>query len=222
MISTVIYVFICIVYIIQFVWALYLFIKKPSYHLLLFLILIFGLFYDGFILSIGNLVGAGAFLLFISWFRFLFHVLLTPICIIVVYELGVDHEIFLGKKLDIKTQRIIIWMMFVAFLLLGLFTHYIGIEIGISEFDDGLLRYTQLDGGPPIATILVSIVVLILSIQFGRKTNWKVPWLLIGIMVMIIGAMIPSSKYGTAYGSFVEMILALSMLVVYHINYKKF
>jgi len=220
MFSAVIYVIICIAFVLQFVWALYLFVKKPSYHLALFLLFIFGLFYDGFIISIGYLVGAGALLQFISWFRFLFHVLLTPICIIVVFELGVDHEVFMGEKVDIKTQRIIAWVFYLFFMLFGLFTHFIGIELGIIEFD-GVLRYTQLNAMFPIASVLVCVVVLILGIQFGRKTNWKVPWILIGIIVMILGAMVPSSKYGTAPGSFVEMILALSILVVYHINYKK-
>ncbi|MBD3404704.1 MAG: hypothetical protein GF411_01055 [Candidatus Lokiarchaeota archaeon] len=186
--------------------------KKNS--LFLILVVMVGLLYDTLVLSIGSLLGVSDLLYNLNWGRYLVHAVLTPLFIMVAYEQSLRFDInwFSVSK---KTLQIVFWIIVIAFIVIAMFTHVIGVSL-IPETFDGVLRYViDPTGGrsPPIAAILTIIVIMIIGLVIMLRTSPKWIWLFLGALVMFIGSAVPTRLVGTIVGSSAELFLTITLLL---------
>ncbi|NEQ46584.1 MAG: DUF1350 domain-containing protein [Leptolyngbya sp. SIOISBB] len=189
-------------------WALLLWKISRSLAMIVLLILLISLGYDNFILAIGNRLGEGSLLLFLSKIRFLAHILVIPF----FFVIGIELANRAGAGWVIPLTRGLAWGVAFGLGILEYFNEFLNLSLVPIEFA-GLLRYTADSSSVPIVTIVSNLFLLGISIGFWIRLEGKWPWLFFGTLVALIVNTIPIDKIGTLPGSSSEFILVLSLLL---------
>ncbi len=203
-----------IIYMIYFLIYVYLICcafkltNKKDLQYRFFLMILLALCYDNLISGIGFLIGAGPVLKFLNFFRFAFHVFITPLLCFIVLKIAQRLQV---EILQSKTAEIFVWIMTLIFIVWG-FLHDILPNDLVPKVQFGVLNYTHAESSIPIAVILINVFVIIVSILIWKKSGW--PGLFIAsICMFIIAAAIPISKFGLLPGNGGEIILSYGFLL---------
>lgn len=196
--------------------------RKDVVFLLVLAPLLF-LWYDSFMIGLGQFIGQGPLLEVLSWPRYIAHELLLPIWIIAAGALA--------RRADFKWAQSKIVMA--IFCLVGTF----GIGLGVTEllhlelFPACLMdtvRYVPYvreaqacvpemagmghrAGGPPLIPILSTVLFIVIGLMMWIKRGW--PWLFLGAALMFVGAGLPQSIAGPLLANMVEPIVSLAAIM---------
>lgn len=156
--------------------------QARSYGWLL-LIVLFGLFYDNFILAIGSLLGEGGLLKSLSVGRYIGHALGTPL--LVIFAFGLARRAGLGWAQG-KLAHTLACLFTVVLIGFGVFRDIIRLELAAEPLFD-VIRYSNVGlKGPPISSISTIITIIVMGIALWRATAWK--WLALGALFMFVAA----------------------------------
>lgn len=184
----------------------------PSHLVLLVLA---ALIYDNAIIGLGNAIGEGPILAALSVPRFWLHALVTPLLVIVAWNL------MAGAGARWARRR---WALIGALVLTAALVAY-EIAVGAATLEltavreYGVLRYTDANTpeGPPLMVLVVAVVLLVAGIAVLARIRW--PWLLVGTVLMIIGSGVPIPVASGAITNAFELILLTSILAtVVHLD----
>ena len=144
-------------------------------------IIVAALVYDNFVVGTGIWIGEGQTLQTLNFFRFLTHVLFTPLlCILglmVARNAGVDWA---WNKRAVTA----VYSLTAIFVAIGLYADVFLLNLS-PVAEDGTLRYVNIGWeGPPIAAILTMGVLLFVGISVIVETRWY--WLLVGSLAMFL------------------------------------
>ncbi len=172
---------------------------------LLLAIELMGLVYDTLLICLGNQLGAGPLLESLSRPRFLFHVLMTPLTIVIALEL-----VRQGGVLRQRLLRPIMWVVALGLIGYGIFTDFVDIDL-VPVTVGGVLYYTHaIPPGPPLAAIVTIVIALVLGGVLWQKTQW--PWLCVGAMVIFVGYGVLARRFGMVVGYGAEQLFIASLL----------
>ncbi|ELS03309.1 Protein of unknown function (DUF1350) [Xenococcus sp. PCC 7305] len=188
-------------------WSIRLWLQSNSLAMIVLPVILISLSYDNLVLASGTLLGEGQLLQLLSQIRFLVHYLCLPFLIVVGFELANRA----GAGWAIPIVRISAWILALGLGITDILTRYIGLELQPVYFA-GMLRYTAKQTSPPIITIVVTIVVLLIGLGFWIRTKGKWSWLFFGTLVALIGNALPISQFGTLIGSTSEFLMTLALL----------
>lgn len=191
------------------VWGIHLFQQSSNIGTILLLVVLAGLIYDNLIISLGNWIGEGELLESLNRLRFLFHTLFTPFLVVVAVELAHNAGVM---WLSNPIVRCMAWAIALIMIWLELGNKFLELKL-VSNTFAGTLRYIEAGSGSlPIAAILTIVLVALVGISIWQKLHC--PWVFAGALIMLFGSAIPTRIVGPVVGSGVEIVLALSLLVI--------
>lgn len=156
--------------------------QARSYWWLLLLVL-FGLFYDNFILAIGLLLGEGELLKSLSIGRYVGHAFGTSL--LVIFTFGIARQAGLGWAQG-KLAHALICLLTTVLIGFGIFRDILRLELAAKPLFD-VIRYANVGPkGPPISSISTIIAMSVMAVLLWRSTGWK--WLALGSIFMFIAA----------------------------------
>ncbi len=157
---------------------------KWNNYVLIFSLVLTGLFYDALIIGIGKFLGEGDLLKTLNAGRFYVHALLTPI--MMIFGFGVLRKAGANWAQG-KTAHLILCIATTLLVALGAYSDILQLDLQAKTIAD-TLRYVNEGGikGPPIPAILTIIFLIVAGISLWRNTGWK--WLAIGGILMFIAA----------------------------------
>lgn len=164
----------------------------------------FGLVYDNGIVAIGRLIGEGALLENLNLPRFWIHALITPLLIITA--------VGLARRLGAPWARSK-WVhgafcsLATALVLYGLLFELVGLELAADREGD-TLRYSAVDSAPPIPSIAVIVVLIIVGAALARRGG---AWMGAGAAIMFAAAAVPSLPLLVANLGEVVLIVGLGL-----------
>jgi hypothetical protein len=217
--ANIIYLSFSLIYICFFIYA-YRLTDKKDLQYKFFLAILAALFYDNLISGIGFLIGAGPVLKFLNFFRFAFHVFITPLLCYIVFKIARKMQV---RIFQTSIGELFVWALIIVFIIMG-FIHDIAPADLIPQVHWGVLNYTHAEASVPIAVILINVFVIIGSIFIWKQIGW--PGLFItSISMFTIAAAIPISKFGLLPGNAGEIILSYGFLLsqkkLLSLNYKE-
>ena len=205
--ANVIYLIFSLIYICLICYSYQLTDKKDLQYKF-FLAILAALFYDNLISGIGFMIGAGPALKFLNFFRFAFHVFITPLLCYIVFKIAQKMKV---KILQSKIADIFVWALTIILIVMG-FLHDIAPNDLVPQVQFGVVNYTHAVSSVPIAVILVNVFVIIVSIMIWKQIRW--PGLFItSVSMFIIAAAIPISKFGLLPSNGGEIILSYGFLL---------
>ena len=205
--ANIIYLCFSLIYICFFIYA-YRLIAKKDLQYMFFLAILAALFYDNLISGIGFLIGAGPVLKFLNFFRFAFHVFITPLLCYIVFKIAQKMQV---RIFQTSIAELFVWALIIVFIIMG-FLHDIAPMDLVPQAHWGVINYTHAEASVPIAVILINVFVIIGSILIWEKIGW--PGLFItSISMFIIAAAIPISKFGLLPSNAGEIILSYGFLL---------
>jgi hypothetical protein len=156
----------------------------------------------------GFLIGAGPTLKFLNFFRFAFHVFITPLLCYIVFKIAQKMRV---RLFQVAMAEPFVWALIIIFIIMG-FIHDIAPADLVPQVHWGVVNYTHAESSVPIAVILINVFVIIGSIFIWKQTGWPGLFITSSIMFMIAAA-IPISKYGLLPGNAGEIILSYGFLL---------
>ncbi len=170
--------------------ALYVFLlwqvlklKRNSY-VLIFSLVLTGLFYDTLIIGTGKFLGEGDLLKTLNAGRFYVHALLTPT--LMIFGFGVLRKAGANWAQG-RAAHLLVCIVTTLLVVLGAYSDILQLDLQAITVAD-TLRYVNEGGikGPPIPAILTIIFLFIAGISLWRNTGWT--WLAMGGLLMFIAA----------------------------------
>lgn len=189
------------------VWAALLWRGSRSLGLALAVAVLAGICYDTLLIAGGSLIGAGPLLLALSWPRYLLHALQTPLLLVAAVDLA--RRAGLGWARQGATWYAV-WSVTAGLMLLGIVTDVLGLELEPRGFQ-GTLRYAEAVTLPPIATIAVIMLLVVVCGLIWRGTGW--PWLFGATVLTLATGGVPAALVGPALTSGAEIVLLGSLLM---------
>ncbi len=175
---------------------------------LLILLITAGVFYDNLILSLGNWLGDGDLLFYLSVPRFWLHQLLLPWIIFAVFEQLRAAEVRWTRRTWVRRATLAVAVMV---MLIGIFTRLVPLRLEPAVMD-GVLRYVSVGTqGPPLVSILSIGIAGLLGIFYGFKKNW--PWTTFAAVVVFAGEGIWDEAMRRLLGSGLEIVLVVVLLL---------
>ena len=168
-----------------FVLIFRLYKENLSIYTAIAMITVFGIFYDNFIISIGQFIGEGDFLYQLNAVRFVVHGIVTPLMIMFGWGMAVGYELSWHKKQWIFWGFAGLTAVFVA---LGFYEEVITLSLA-PEWDGEILRYTHtVSSGPPLASIVVIIVNIVVGGFLWRQKGQSALCICSILMFIFAGA----------------------------------
>ena len=189
--------------IIRYAWRLPT--QTDLQHRLLLLVLA-ALCYDNFISGVGFAIGAGPLLKFLNFFRFAFHVFMTPVLCYVALALARKMRVAVAQR---TWPDIALWVLIGVFMISG-FLHDIAPMDLVPHEQWGVVKYTHAQAAIPVTVIAINVVILCIAAYIWKITGW--PWLFAASAAMFALAAIPVSKVGLLPGNVGELLLAAAFL----------
>ena len=172
-----------------------------------FLLILISLFYDNFISCIGFLIGAGSFLQFLNFFRFAFHVFITPLLCYIVFKIAQRMGVKIAQS---KTAEIVVWTLILIFITWGFLHDIVPMDL-IPNVRWGVLTYNHAEPAIPFPVILINVFVIIASIFIWKTTGWPILFIT-SVAMFFIGA-IQIKALGQVPGNAGEILLVYGFLL---------
>jgi hypothetical protein len=162
--------------------------NNPSLAILLVVAVILGLAYDNAVLALGAALDAGSALEALNTPRYWVHGLLTPLTMWAAFATLAPAGHPAGSS---RVGKAMVATLTVGMVALGVWIDVFGLDLEpITE--QGTTRYVnefEPLAGPPLASVVTIVVVLIVGILLWRRVGW--PWLAAGATVMFLAAAVP-------------------------------
>ncbi len=172
-----------------------------------YLIILFTLLYDSLISGIGFLVGESQFLKFLNFFRYAFHVFISPLLCYIVFKISQKMGVKIAQK---KGAEIMVWVLVFMFIAWG-FSHDIaGLDL-TPNVAWGVLTYDHAEPSIPFPIIFINIFVIIISILIWKTTRW--PVLFITSLAMFFIGTIQIKELGQVPGNTGEILFIYGFLM---------
>lgn len=157
--------------------------RRSSYTLLLIPVLA-GLVYDALVIALGRFIGQGGLLSALNLGRFAVHALFTPL--LMIFAFGVLRRAGVGWAQG-KAAHTAVCIVATLMVLLGAYADLLRVDMQPRVVMD-TLRYVNEGGmkGPPIASLVTMLFLLVAGVMLWRRTGW--PWLALGSLVMFVAA----------------------------------
>ncbi len=203
------YVVFALVQLVLGVWAVALYLRRPSIGAFTVALPIVLLVWDNAVVAIGALVGEGELLQLLSWPRFAGHAFLTPVWIVTGFEYARRGGV---SWLESRGSKVFEWVLYGAMVLLGVLRSLVLLDMQPVRQAE-LLYYTNKGGfpGPPIPALVMVVVVLAAGVALLRRLGW--PWLLVGGVIMFVAAAIPTSVVGFWVSNLGEVALSFALVL---------
>lgn len=181
--QTILFLVMAVIHLVFLSMAVRLYGRTRSMYTGLMCVVLFGLFYDNFIIGIGRFIGEGDFLRALNWLRFAIHALFTPMLIMFALDIARRANIKWASNSTVMIGFGILTLLMIG---LGVYTDIIDLSLIITE-EGGTLRYTNDHvGGPPIPAIMTILVMIVVGVFVWRQSK---SWLLFaGSLFMFIAA----------------------------------
>lgn len=165
-----------------------------------------GLVYDNGVIAIGKWIGSGSFLEKLSFYRFLFHALFTPMLVLFSYYVIRESGVRWAKSKSAKRSFIAFTVLLIV---LEIVTETKDVKLKVEE-KFGALRYVNAEsGGPPLMVLITIIPLLAAGFYILKRQHWI--WMLAGAAIMTAGSAIPLELNSTAVTNAFELILLISL-----------
>lgn len=186
--------------------AVFSFRRTHSWYTLLLALVIFGMFYENAIVGLGVWIGQGPLLQGLNAGRYLIHVFLTPLLVIVAFGLARKAGVAWAHS---RRAHAVACLLAVLLIALGVYLDLFQLAL-TPAMEMGILRYANTGGmpGPPIPAILTILVIIAAGFNIWRKTGWI--WLLLGSAAMFLAAGAGASLL--LLGNSGEILLMLSLI----------
>ncbi|MDJ0960562.1 MAG: hypothetical protein QNJ88_07890 [Acidimicrobiia bacterium] len=162
--------------------------RKPGLAIVLVVAVVFGLAYDNVVLALGAVVDAGPLLEALNAPRYWVHGLLTPTTMWAAFAALAMAGHPTGTS---RAWRGVITSLTAAMAALGAWIDVVGLDLEPAT-EQGITRYVnsfEPVSGPPIASVVTIVVVLVIGIRLWRDHDW--PWLAAGASIMFVTAAVP-------------------------------
>ncbi len=160
------------------------------------------LVYDNGMVAVGTTVGVGDTLATLSIFRFVSHILLTPILLVAAGWLYAQHR---GTKISVVGP-----MAAVVLVMFGTATELLELHL-VPATDGGILRYTVGEGSSPFAAVATVIGVIIFG-ELLRRAGGPTAMLAGGVAMFVMAGVDPAIGFPFV-GNLGEVILMATMLM---------
>jgi hypothetical protein len=172
-----------------------------------YLIILFTLFYDSFISGIGFLAGESQFLKFLNFFRYAFHVFISPLLCYIVFKISQKMGVRIAQK---KGAEIAVWVLVIIFIIWG-FLHDLASLNLTPSVAWGVLTYDHAEPSIPLPIIFINLFVIINSILIWKTAGW--PFLFITSLAMFFIGMIQIKELGQVPGNAGEILFIYGFLL---------
>lgn len=181
--QTAIFLIMSVVHLVFLVMAVRLYGRTRSIYTGLTCLILFGLFYDNFIIGIGSFIGEGDFLLALNWPRFAIHALLTPLLILFALDIARRANL---KWAHSSTVMLVFGVLTLLMIALGVYTDIIDLALELMK-EGGTVRYVNGNAaGPPVPAIVTILVLIGVGIPIWRQSKWSL--LCLGSLFMFVAA----------------------------------
>jgi len=197
--------------------AIRLFRAHPSLSAFMLILPIAAVVWDNSIIALGRSIGDGPLLVGLSWPRFIGHALFTPAWIVT----GIGFAWRAGAQmLGAAWVRAGQWVLYAVAVVFGFWRSVVDLRMELST-DGGLVYYRNAGtfAGPPIGSVLMLLVVLIGGVVVWRCTRW--PWMVLGSLVMLGAALVPTAGAGTLFDNPGEVVMAASLVLTEYLLQKR-
>lgn len=195
------------------IWSFSLFRHPYNINTTLLALVLTGMTYDNFIISIGRFIEQGALLESLNRLRFLLHNLFVPLLVVVAVKLASNAGVVWVNN---PTVYYGCWVIALGLITFGLVNDFVGLELVPITFA-GSLRYKPKSCGLPMLPILTALLVAVMGFFIWREINW--PWMLVGTLVMFSGNALPTRIFGTLISSAVDFVFISALLATQLIIY---
>ena len=178
------------------VYAAKAYLKQPNNMLLLILCPTSLLWFDSFVIAIGQFIGEGNLLLIATYIRYSAHWLMLPLLFIVA------GMILRGADFKFASNKYVMGLFYIlaVFFIIEDFRHIFIIDFYPACYGETLRYVTQVPIGQactpglegigkrvsPAAPILLTLILLASGIAIWIKHKW--PWLAVGCFIMLLAA----------------------------------
>ncbi len=175
------FLFLSIIHLLFVLLGLRLFLRERSIYTGMAALVIFGLFYDNVIISMGRFVGEGSLLRSLNSGRFILHALFTPM--LIMFAVATAQRLGIGWAQS-RWAFAAFGILTMALILVGVYSDIVNLSL-VPKTDAGTLRYVNENvEGPPIPSIITILVMIVVGVFIWRKSKWAV--LFVGSVLMFI------------------------------------
>ncbi|MEH6549223.1 MAG: hypothetical protein V7711_09025 [Pseudomonadales bacterium] len=177
------------------------------WRLWLLRLMLLGMAYDNFMLSIANWAIETSWYREANILRFVFHAASLPFLTLFVLACMRDGAI----RIAYNKYFVAFCFLFTAIALgYSLFHEVYLLELTIKE-SWGINRFSSASGIPPLATIFTNLLIIPMAVIIWRKTGW--PWLFAGsAFIFIINGSLAGSQWALLAGNTAEVLFISSLL----------
>lgn len=172
-----------------------------------YLAILVALFYDSLISCIGFLVGEGQLLKFLNFFRYAFHVFITPLLCYIVFKISQKMKVEITQR---KAGEVAVWSLIIILIVWG-FLHGIAPMDLTPSVAWGVLTYDRAEPSILFPVILINVFVIINSIFIWKTTGW--PGLFITSVAMFFIGAIQIEALGEVPGNAGEILFVYGFLL---------
>jgi hypothetical protein len=173
----------------------------------LYLIILFTLFYDSFVSGIGFLAGENQFIKFLNFFRYAFHVFISPLLCYIVFKISQKMGVKIAQR---KAAEIAVWVLVIIFIIWG-FSHDLASLNLTPSVAWGVLTYDHAEPSIPLPIIFINLFVIINSFLIWKTVGW--PVLFITSLAMFFIGMIQIKELGQVPGNTGEILFIYGFLL---------
>jgi hypothetical protein len=175
---------------------------------LLLMLVIGALVYDNGMCSLGFLIGEGPVLKLLNIFRFVLHVVVTPLICVIGFDLVRAARVPVALR---RQAAWAVWGLVIALMAFGFMQEIAPMDFVPKNFM-GVVTYSHPKPMPPLAAIAVNFFSIAAGILIWRKTAW--PDLLAASLLMLIIGGIPHKYFGLIPGNAGEIIFVLGFILL--------
>lgn len=208
-VNTTIYSLLTISYLILLIWDIQLIRKQKQIDFsFVLLFVIFGLIYDNFVLSIGRFIGQGKLLANLSYLRFWFHALFTPMLIIFVWQISKNLRL---KWANSEISKVTIFLLTLGLIIYQWYQSIRQLKLKASWERDVLLYESAVEQNIPFMVLITTVIVGWIGILLWK--HQKFYWLFIGTAIMIVGSALSIWFKNSPIMNLFELLFIVSLLL---------
>ncbi len=169
------------------IWAAAMFYKYPSWALAMLLPILAWLIFDPLVLAVGNLLREGATLQVLTSLRYFLRAIVTAFLLVVAFDQAKRARV---KWMDDPLLVLALGVVIVVLVVLGIGQGYAGITFDPVE-SEGIKQY-QADTPLSLPLAAIATMALLAVLGAGVFVKTRVPWLLLGGLLMLAGLLAPT------------------------------
>ncbi|MGM7679158.1 hypothetical protein [Microbacterium sp. A94] len=207
--DTILFLGFAIAYLVLLIWGIALTVRRGRLIVSDLALLVFAaLVYDNAVIGLGSFIGESAGLEALNAVRYWLHALVTPMLVLVAWNVLVRAGVRWAKTSWATLGAIVITAALVTYeVIVGAAPAQL-----VAQHEYGTLSYSNENapGGPPLMVLFVAAALLVAGIYAWKRQGW--PWLCIVTILMVIGSAIPFDFPSGAVTNAFELVLLVGVL----------